>query len=346
MPKVSAEHMFTLINASTAELNRFAADPAVPLLFFTGTLYQEIRHLVSLRPKDEFAVFLLLEKIDENRPHFLATDFYMPKQTASAASVKLDVPDCLEFYKASGCKQRFIAHLHSHATFGAQWSSTDNEQQLSREDLGFMDDYRFYIVLNTKGDITASFVCYTPVLTRTEAKVGVSFSEPEHCLHLTKQRKEALAKMLKEKIVTPPPLPAIETKSWAYNPESWIKPIATPKKHSILEEIVDLYNYSPADSDRDYQGELSDLILDSMSQSWIVDEAEAEWLAEFVNEYVDELFNLEKEGFNPSTTTVGVKVHRYMSDKVPPQQFLDAIVEDVIVAAKGNRIGNIKTCWA
>lgn len=228
--RVCSENMFSLLENSEA-LNDIAADPGKPMLFFTGALYQEIRCIAKHVGASEFAVFLNLERLDENRPHFLATSFEMPKQEASSGGVSIDGEDCKKLFE--GKTQRLLAHLHSHGAMGVFWSSIDDNQQLSREDLGFMDDYRFYVVVNRDGAIKASLVIYRPALVRIDATVGLSFSEPEHCLCLLKARKREIEALADEKISKKfVPAPATVTLPTAKT----LKPLFAPVKGA---KIVD-----------------------------------------------------------------------------------------------------------
>lgn len=103
----------------------------MPILAFTGTLLQEIRYITKLLPNSEHAVFLALRRIDENRPHFLAYDFFMPEQSASGGGVSLDPNDCQRhfdklkehpWYRKNGT-YRHLCHLHSHAGMSVFWSN-------------------------------------------------------------------------------------------------------------------------------------------------------------------------------------------------------------------------------
>ncbi len=210
--KISSANMYALLlGCSKASLDELAKDMSVPILAFTGTLLQEIRYITKSIPDSEHAVFLALRRIDENRPHFLAYDFFMPEQTASGGGVSLDPKDCKRhfdklkehpWYKQNGT-HRHLCHLHSHAGMGVFWSSIDDTQQLSRDDLGFMDDFRFYCVVNTKDEIKCSLVIYKPVLTRLDAVVAVSYAGDGHAEQLTRKRKSELDHIVKTAISRP-----------------------------------------------------------------------------------------------------------------------------------------------
>lgn len=178
-------------------------DPRTPVLAFTGTLYREIRYLVEQHKSSELAVFLTIKRLSTIKPHWLAFDFFMPKQRISSAEVVMDGPDCeqyfdalqkMDYFRENGL-HRNIAHLHSHAQFGVFWSKTDDTEQFSRDELGFHDDYRLFVVVNAKGDIKFSYVGYKPVLHRVDGATCVLYSCPEYAQELTKARKEELDKI-------------------------------------------------------------------------------------------------------------------------------------------------------
>lgn len=204
---VSPDHMHMLISGpEKTSLEEILRRPSIPVLCITGTLYREIRYIVEAHPASECAMFLTLKRMDANRPHFLAFDMFMPGQDVSGGSVSLDSEDCekyfkalseVPYYKEKGL-HRHICHLHSHGRNGIFWSGTDDTQQLTREDLGFMDDFRFYMVVNSMGGIKCSFVNYFPVLHRVDAAVVISFAEEEHIQWLTRARKKELDALMKD----------------------------------------------------------------------------------------------------------------------------------------------------
>ena len=195
---IASDHMYTLLQSpKDKSLDDLTKMPDMPILVFTGNLYREVLYITEKLHNSEFALFLLLQRIENSKPHFLAFDFVIPAQEASGGGVSLDGDDCRKhfdalaknaYYSTNGL-HRHLAHLHSHAGFECFWSSIDDNQQLSYEGLGFMDDYRFYVVVNAKGNIKASYVQYKPVLFRTDCAVALSFAEPEHSEWLSKERK-------------------------------------------------------------------------------------------------------------------------------------------------------------
>lgn len=202
---LSQQNMFFGLNfpGKETDLDKVAKDMSTPVLVFPGILWQEIRYITHKIPNSEYALFLTLERLDPKRPHFIATKLHMPKQTASSAGVRLDTKDCERLWGELNTPHRHICHLHSHASMNVFWSGVDNEQQLTPNDLGFLDDFRFYVVVNAKDELLCSYVNYKPVLFRVDAAVALSFSEPEHCGFLTTARKKELEAMIDAQITKP-----------------------------------------------------------------------------------------------------------------------------------------------
>lgn len=180
----------------------------VPVLCFTATLYREIRHMVERNANSELTMFLTLKRLHAHKPVFLAFDFFMPGQEASGGGVSLDADDCrkyfdalreVPYYKENGL-HRHLCHLHSHGRNGIFWSGIDDEQQFSRDDLGYMDDYRFYVVVNADGGIKCSLVTYTPVLARVDAAVALACNRPEYVEWLSRSRKKELDDLVGEMV--------------------------------------------------------------------------------------------------------------------------------------------------
>ena len=201
--RLSKEHNDVLLAAPDGvanDLDTILKDDKLPVLAITGSLYNEIRYLVEKYKFSELAMFLTLKKLSDVKPHWLAFDFFMPGQDATSAGVSLDGPDCdkyfeavakVPYYEENGL-HRNLCHLHSHAQFGTFWSGVDDHQQFSREDMGFMDDYRLYVVVNAAGSIKCSLVIYKPVCVRIDAAVVISYSSPERIAWLTNARKKEL----------------------------------------------------------------------------------------------------------------------------------------------------------
>lgn len=209
---VSTDSMYVMLSGQSAaggkDLDTIVKEGRVPVLCITATLYREIRYLVERNAHSELAMFLTMKRLHETKPVFLAFDFFMPGQEASSGGVSLDAKDCrkyfnalkdIPYYKENGL-HRNLCHLHSHGNLEAFWSSIDDAQQFSKDDLGFMDDYRLYAVVNAAGEIKCSLVTYVPVVTRVDAVVAVSFSRPSHIEWLSKKRKAELDALFKEMV--------------------------------------------------------------------------------------------------------------------------------------------------
>lgn len=210
---VSTDSMYVMVSGQAAadgkDLDTLVIEGRVPILCITATLYREIRYLVRQNSRSELAMFLTMKKLHETKPIFLAFDFFMPGQEASSGGVSLDAQDCrkyfnalkdIPYYKENGL-HRHLCHLHSHGSMEAFWSTIDDAQQFSKDDLGHMDAYRLYAVTNAAGEIKCSLVTYTPVVTRVDAVVAVSFSRPSHIEWLSKKRKAELDVLFKEMVV-------------------------------------------------------------------------------------------------------------------------------------------------
>lgn len=190
---------------SEDNLDHLLRNPRVPILAFTGTLHQELRYLARSIPDTEWAVFLTLKRLSATQPHFLAFDWFMSGQTASGAEVAMDAADAqryyealkdVDYYRENGLHQH-LCHLHSHGSMHAFFSSIDNEQMFTRSELGFYGPFRFYVVVNARGDIKVSLVNYDPVLFRTDAVAALVFSRPEYAQPLTAARKAEIDQVVK-----------------------------------------------------------------------------------------------------------------------------------------------------
>lgn len=248
--KLAQQNMFYGLNLPDEfpDLDTAAKNPAIPVMVLPGALWQEIRYITHKLSNSEYAVFLTLERLDPRRPHFMAKNIFMPKQEASSGGVSLDTKDCAAIWenlKKENVPHRHICHLHSHASINVFWSSVDNEQQLTPNDLGFLDDFRFYIVVNVKDEIKCSFVNYRPVLFRVDAAVALSFSQPEHCQCLTSARKKELDALIAEKLVVRKPL-LRPVSSFSQATEE-AKPKTSSRYHSFaqLPIQIEIGNLSP-----------------------------------------------------------------------------------------------------
>lgn len=193
-------------------LDSILPDPSVPVLAFTGTLYQELRYIARTVPETEWAVFLTLKRLSETKPHFLAFDWFMPGQQVNGTAVSMNVPDTqryyeslkeVDYYRENGLHQH-LCHLHSHGSMSAFFSPTDDEQQFTRSELGFYGSFRFYVVVNAKGAIKVSLVNYDPVLFRTDVVAALMFSRPEYAQPLTAERKAEIDQVVRDALVRSP----------------------------------------------------------------------------------------------------------------------------------------------
>lgn len=215
-------------------------DMAVPIVVFTSKCYQEIQYLTNKYAHQEWAVFLTMKKLDSHRPHFLAFDWFMPGQQASGGAVSVQAADSIRYYdrllekypyyKENGV-HKFLCHLHSHHSMNMpNFSSIDDNQQKSRDDLGFFDDYRFYIVVTCNAGMKASMVSYNPAYIRTNAAVALTWSEHEYVEELSRKRKQEIDAIAEKALFKNPyvaTVPAVTTTVPVTTKESiWTKPAA------------------------------------------------------------------------------------------------------------------------
>lgn len=195
-------------------------DPRTPILAFTGALWKEIRYCVEKNPTQELAMFLVIKRMADRKPHFLAFDMFMPKQHIAGASVRMYGDSCQEYYNALKDHdyfkqygfQRNLCHLHSHGSFATFWSATDDNEQFSPDELGFYDDYRLYVVVNAKGDIKASLVNYYPTLYRVDCATALFFAKEEYAKELTPKRKKELDAIMEENMERVASVPPVTSK--------------------------------------------------------------------------------------------------------------------------------------
>ncbi len=176
-----------------------------PVFIFTREIWEEVQYITKASPDSEFALFLVTKQFTQNAPKYMAIDLYFPEQEAGAGGVSLDgtAVDELaaELVKLPAYKEHVhcnIAHLHSHNTMGVFWSAADNHQQLSREDLGFYDTFRYYLVVNTHNQVRCSFVLYKPLLRRVD-NIPVVIVGPKE-FALSDARKAELDSYLAERV--------------------------------------------------------------------------------------------------------------------------------------------------
>lgn len=176
----------------------------VPVLMFKRNVWEEIQYLTKKCAHSEYAVFLLLKKFSNVKPAYEAVAWYFPDQEASGGGVSIDGSDSREFFSHMAQREMFsdhthtkIAHLHSHNSMACFWSQVDTNQQLSRDDLGYCDDFRFYAVVNTKDEIRACMVTYKPILHRYDNLPVVVEGEPYELSDERKAEIDAMAATLK-----------------------------------------------------------------------------------------------------------------------------------------------------
>lgn len=175
---------------------------STPALVITNTLWRELEYLTKVVFKDiEYAVFLTIDRPSAVKQLWIADGFFMPKQEISATTASIDMDDVRQFMaEKSYLHHRNLCHWHSHNNMNAFWSNTDITEQEDRSELGFLDNYRFYVVVNNRDQYECDCVTYDPFKFRTGGipiyTTGEgAFSDNE----LTAERKEALAKMAEEK---------------------------------------------------------------------------------------------------------------------------------------------------
>lgn len=192
-------------NPDNLDIKTLLKTPSRPVFVFPKYLWDEVQYLTKQSPSSEFAMFLITKQFTQRAPKYMALDLYFPKQEAGHSGVSIDHNDCSEFYELLYTHEDYrehmhcrIAHLHSHNTMGVFWSGADTNQQLSGDDLGFYDDFRYYLVVNTHDQVRCSFVVYKPLLRRIDnIPVVVIGTEKDT---LTDERKAELDAYLKERL--------------------------------------------------------------------------------------------------------------------------------------------------
>lgn len=201
------------------------SDPEMGVVFFTPKVFNELNYVVNrLADKTgECAMFICVRQLSNNsksynrKPHFLAYDWFLPKQTASSGEVKLDVADSMRYYEhlQTNYPDEFggeklhqnLMHAHSHHRMNlCSWSGTDNTQQTTRDELGFQGAYKLFFLFTIGHGLKCTMVSYVPHLSRRDYAVGLCFSEAEYLVALTKDRKKELDERMD----------ALVSKSYAY----------------------------------------------------------------------------------------------------------------------------------
>lgn len=272
-PDESQVKMYNVVEGKTCK-EVFKSAQFKPVICIREFLWVEIQYITHHIPDSEFAVFLVLKKFDPNNQVYIAEDMYFPKQSASAGGVSIDTEDSGKFFKelkevpwfANGKGfHRYIAHLHSHGNMGVFWSTTDRNQQESGDDLGFYDDFRYYLVVNTHDRVLADYVQYKPVALSVQ-DIPVVIVAEEGCSYgdfvLSNERKAELDKLVSEKLskdyagvteMVPRCFEKADVQSfsekqpkpvkWDYN-WSWTAPRYNDFDYSNYNYDYDTYNYT------------------------------------------------------------------------------------------------------
>lgn len=229
--KADPENNWIIVSAPDSHKNKDAKavlnDRSMGVVFFTPKVFHELQYVVNrLADKTgECAMFVLLRQLSGNeqlhtrKPHFLAYDWFLPKQTASAGEVKLDVADSAKYFDYLLEKypeefpnretlHRNLMHAHSHHRMNmCSWSGTDDTQQTTADELGFHSLYRMFFLFTIGHGLKCTRVQYAPDLSKKDYAIGLCYSEPEYVVGLTKARKKELDEQMD----------ALVSKTTAYN---------------------------------------------------------------------------------------------------------------------------------
>lgn len=191
-------------NESELDIKTLLTAPSRPVFVFPKRIWDEVQYITKQSPNSEFALFLITKQFTQLAPKYMAIDLYFPKQEAGHSGVSIANEDCTEFYELLSTHEAYkehmhcrIAHLHSHNSMGVFWSGADTNQQLSKDDFGFFDDFRFYLVVNTHDQVRCSYVVYKPLLRRMDNIPVVVIGTEDT---LTDERKAELDAYLKERV--------------------------------------------------------------------------------------------------------------------------------------------------
>lgn len=214
-------------------------DQTIGGVFFTPKVHNELTYVVEKLADvtGECAMFILTKQLSPQRPHWLAYDWFLPKQTASSGEVKISVADSEKYYNYllekyphefpnSRKLHEKLMHAHSHHRMAlCNWSSVDHTQQSSRDELAYQGDYRLFFLFTIGHGVKATLVDYSRVTTRTDMFSGICFAEPEYVVALTNKRKRELdERMLKLVSKT-----SYATTSYVYKPGGVVTtPAITP----------------------------------------------------------------------------------------------------------------------
>lgn len=201
---VPDESLCTVYNGDGRSARDMLSDDTTPVFVFRREIWEEVQYLTQQSPASEFGLFIITKPFANNKPKQVAIDLYFPKQQGDSGGSRIESENVRDFYKTLSTHDfyaehmhRQLAHLHSHNTMAVFWSAADDNQQLSREDLGYYDDWRFYLVVNTHNQVRCSFVLYTPLLKRIDNVPVVVIGEP---VALTDERKAELDSWLRDRV--------------------------------------------------------------------------------------------------------------------------------------------------
>ena len=171
----SSDYLLINNNATTEKDPLLDNKLAIP--FISAMKLKEIQYIVDKAP-GEIAWMFLGKQLQHNSRHFLLYDFFLARQDASAAHVSLDMEDVYRYTKyltdtypdqwTDGNIAKALHHGHSHVNMAVHFSNTDHNQQEKVEELGFHNDYRFFLVFNKRKEVRACLVNYFPVFYRID----------------------------------------------------------------------------------------------------------------------------------------------------------------------------------
>lgn len=188
-------------------------DEATPTVFFAASVYKEIMYIAKkmASTRQEVGGFILIRKLQDMKPHFLAYDHFMVGQEVTEVRVEMDNDDLVKHMDHLRAEypdtfsvnfHRQLMHWHLHPQMGVGFSGTDIAQQTGKDKLACRDDYRFYLCVNEKEDMNLQMVQYYPVFHRFE-KVNIGLYYGENYIHeFTSARKKELDLWIKD-LVTP-----------------------------------------------------------------------------------------------------------------------------------------------
>lgn len=199
-----AEEICTILNGGDATVAQLLANDSTPVFLFRRQVWEEVMYLTKASPHREWGGFLVLKQFTAFKPKYMAIDLVFPSQEASSVASVFRTEEVEKFYEKLHEHPDFgnhmhcrIAHIHSHHSMSAMWSGTDDNQQLSHDDLGYYDTFRYYLVVNTSGNVRCSYVMYQPLLKRIDNIPVIIVGE--HC-ELTEERKSELGGWIADRV--------------------------------------------------------------------------------------------------------------------------------------------------